>query len=537
MRTSLKSFATLAFASYLSGCTSLYNAPDDITPSEPINKPKSIVVGSGDMALKMKSIMPKSKIEVYADPVYGVSQNEFDMVVKWYGEISKTLRIASLYHVAKPNVYPLAEQYDHQYILSELEPEKDYTEEEIYDVIANTANDILQGLDVHSSYQKPADHSNLMNMIKGEALGVGIAFSLAPEGVKIEAINETGPAFKAGIKEGDILTSDGAVSFTDIKDTKVFLDHIDNNAEYNFSVLRDGKLLPETFNFSQDVVEYDSVFARVLNGEIAQFYVTNFADDAHIQLREKFKAVMDKFGSDIKGIVLDVRDNFGGDINAADGIVNDFTKENDLFFVYAAEGQNIVKITYYDETGGTIMTDLPMTVLINQNSASASEIVAGALQERERATIIGDSPSHGKATMQGVVPHTLPNGKTASIKLTNGIITLPVSNTSYQAIGIQPDILVPMNDDKKAALAKHEGPIYEKDHENHLPNPHENKVAEPSPYNCDINVEGKALVNIFNMKRNTEREVTLNDKVLLCAIDHLSETPKYTLTVKNEPGV
>lgn len=531
MRPSLKAIAAAAFAGYmLTGCSTL---PDAQPPEPTVPEREPIVVGTGDMANKISSIIPQLNQTVFADPVEGVTQQEFDMVTEWYGTLANTMYLTSIFHVKKPDAEELFNKYDYQYVLSSLDPAKDYTEAEIYDVMADTANEILKGLDTHSHYFQPVSNERMQRSLKGEMKGIGIQFEIGEQGIQVKGLIKNGPAKEAGIQKGDIITHDGEKDFTDLENSADFLQHVSENDNFSFTVIRDGEILETPISFSKEVIDLEIVTATVFNDSIAHFYINQFTVDVHKRLRDKFNEVNEQFGDDLKGVILDVRGNPGGALNAVLAMASNFTEGERLLYTKEAANTRFnngyLFTNYVRPQSMPLLTDLPLAVLVDERSASASEILAGILQDHGRATIIGDSSTHGKANSQVIYEDKLPDGRVGGIKVTKGYIYLPESG-SYQATGISPDILVSMNPEKKAAMDAFNGPIFERDHENHLPNPDSEPTVRAPYFTCDIK-DGLefGLVDSFSMSTEEIKEADeVKSRSLLCAIEHLTGENEYT---------
>ena len=534
MRVSLKSIAGLAFATYLSGCSTLNNLPPEQAepqqPQDPIvalQKQANAAKAQG----KMVAITGNKRGFVAVDPIAGITQDELNSYAYWSSNFTNAAFAASQMHVTRPNMRAILEHYSSTKFLTKLDAQKDYTSDEIKDLVNAQTSEMIESLDAHSNYFLPKESEDFLNGINGVIHMIGITFEAHDQGIIIRNVTEGSAAEAAGIKVDDIIHGDGTKSFKGMS-TEDVRDYLTDPENFSFKVTRDGAALTQDIAVVKADVKLDAVRSSIIDNQTAYFKIFSFANDVHVQFKTQFEAVQAKGGDALKGIVIDLRDNSGGSVHAVAELADYFIKDDNKLF-------EIARIQFGQEGGGAYisepnneLTDLPVTVLINNFSASASEIFAGILQDYGRATIVGDGPSHGKANGQMMMQFKSPDGTVPSLKLTNMLIYLPQSG-SYQQIGIQPDVLVPMDTEYKAFLSQDGMIARESDHENALRNPQGKTAPKPSSYKCSATGD-KALLSVFRMKTQDVKDADMGrDHVMLCAIDNLNQTSRYSITIKN----
>ena len=348
-------------------------------------------------------------------------------------------------------------------------------------LITEALNGMLSGLDPHSSYLDPDGFKDLTQATQGEFGGLGIDVGMEDGLVKVIAPIEDTPAFKAGIKAGDLISKFDETPMRGLSlNDAVKRMRGKPNTSIVLTVLRKGELKPLIFNITRAVIKTQSVKSKLVEQDYAYVRVTQFQEHSGEDLAKALKSMRDTNKGPFKGIVLDLRNNPGGLVNAAVGIAGTFLPKNDLV-VYtegrAADAKMRLTVSPENYARGTddYLKDLPadfkatrMVVLINNGSASASEIVAGALQDHKRAVIIG-TQSFGKGSVQTILP--MNNG--AAIKLTTARYFTP-NGRSIQAKGIVPDIIVEDGSDQS-------GNIREADLSHHLSNPKDTEEPSAKP--------------------------------------------------------
>ncbi len=309
----------------------------------------------------------------------------------------------------------------------------DYVEEvKDSDLIEAALNGMLASLDPHSAYLNEKNFKEMQVQTKGEFGGLGIEVTMEGGLIKVVSPIDDTPAFKAGIHAGDYISaindeqvmgitlSDAVDKMRGAPDTKIKL-----------TVLREGETEPLDFNIVRAIIRIKSVRSRA-EGDIVYLRITQFNENTIDKLKEEWEK-QKKAIPHIQGIVLDLRNNPGGLLDQAVDVSDAFLDDGEIVSTRGRDPENTRR---YMAHGDPIAKGIPMVVLINNGSASASEIVAGALQDHKRAVIMGIK-SFGKGSVQTIIP--LPGH--GAIKLTTARYYTP-SGHSIQAKGITPDIVV-----------------------------------------------------------------------------------------------
>lgn len=337
--------------------------------------------------------------------------------------------------------------------------EKTYVDPvETKELIEKAIQGMVHSLDPHSSLLSPDDFKELQIDTKGEFNGIGVSITMRNGFVTVVSPIEGTPAYKAGIKAGDtIVKVDGEPTkelrqavkmIRGAKGTKVLV-----------TIKREGVNEPIDFNLVRDVIPVESVRSFVIKPGYGYIWITNFRDNT----TEDLVSELEKLESGkvpLNGLILDLRDNPGGLLNQSIQISDLFLEKGTILSIKGRQ-KNDAKI--YEATPSSTKRSYPIVVLINGGSASASEIVAGALQDSKRALILGTT-SFGKGSVQNV--ETLRDGY--GLKLTIARYYTP-SGRSIQAKGIEPDIIVKKRFiDKNDKVDVEVGLTKEKDLKNHL---------------------------------------------------------------------
>lgn len=340
---------------------------------------------------------------------------------------------------------------------------KHYVEEvKTKDLVYAAIKGMLNSLDPHSSFMPPEAYKELQVETKGEFGGLGIQIGVKDAMLTVIAPIEDTPAFKAGIKAGDKIAKINNESTKDMS----LQDAVSKmrgapKTSITISILREGWKEPKDFTMMRDIIKIKSVKTKVLEGNIGYVKVSQFQDQTSADLAAALQKLT---GEKITSVILDLRNNPGGLLNSAIDVTGQFIPKGKLVvYTKARSGE---KMEFLTEDGKSY--DLPMIVLVNQGSASASEIVAGALKDWNRAVILG-TQTFGKGSVQTVIP--LSDG--AGLRLTTSKYYTP-KGISIQNTGITPDIVVKL----EAKNGAKEHPVLrEKDLERHLKN--EQEVIKP----------------------------------------------------------
>jgi carboxyl-terminal processing protease len=322
----------------------------------------------------------------------------------------------------------------------------DYVEEVSDEQLIEAAiNGMLSSLDPHSSYMNVKNYRDMQVQVRGEFGGLGIEVTMDQGLVKIVSPIDDTPAAHAGLKPGDyIVQIDGdAVLGMSLNDAvEKMRGPVDSPIK--LTIRREGKD-PFDVTLKRAIVKIQSVKHQLLGDDIGYIRITSFNEQADSGTQEAMKALRAQAGNKLAGIILDLRNNPGGLLDEAVGVSDDFLDKGEIVSTrgrHADEGQR------FDAKPGDITNGLPMVVLINGGSASASEIVAGALQDHHRAILLG-TRSFGKGSVQTIIQ--LPGH--GAIRLTTARYYTP-SGRSIQAKGIEPDIEVQPAKIEKIAVAE-----------------------------------------------------------------------------------
>ncbi|GAA6848206.1 S41 family peptidase [Helicobacter pylori] len=332
------------------------------------------------------------------------------------------------------------------------EIEKKYVDKiTISEIMTKAIEGLLSNLDAHSAYLNEKKFKEFQAQTEGEFGGLGITVGMRDGVLTVIAPLEGTPAYKAGVKSGDnILKINNESTLSMSIDDAINLMRGKPKTPIQITIVRKNEPKPLVFNIVRDIIKIPSVYVKKIK-DTPYLYVRVSSFDKNVT-----KSVLDglKANPKIKGIVLDLRGNPGGLLNQAVGLSNLFIKEGILV---SQKGKNKEENLEYKANGRAPYINLPIAVLVNGGSASASEIVAGALQDHKRAIIIGEK-TFGKGSVQML----LPVNKDEAIKITTARYYLP-SGRTIQAKGITPDIViypgkVPENENKfslKEADLKH----------------------------------------------------------------------------------
>jgi carboxyl-terminal processing protease len=342
------------------------------------------------------------------------------------------------------------------------------------DLLKNAIRGMLAGLDPHSSYLDEEQFRELQIGTSGEFGGLGIEVGMENGFVKVIAPIDDTPADRAGVEAGDLIIKldDKSVKGLTLEEA-VKLMRGKKGSDIVLTIVREGEDAPLALTLTRDVIRVRSVRNRVLEPDYGYVRISNFQSKTTRGLLDALASLKKKNEGELKGLVLDLRNNPGGVLTGAVGVSDVFLKDNELI-VYT-EGRVEDSELKYSASTGDSLKGAPLVVLINQGSASASEIVAGAMQDHERATILGTT-SFGKGSVQTILPL---NDSTA-LKLTTARYYTPLGR-SIQSEGIVPDILLKVEgapDEETSALSI----ISEADLEGHLENEHQEankKAREP----------------------------------------------------------
>ena len=314
-----------------------------------------------------------------------------------------------------------------------------YVEEvDVKELIEAAIEGMLSSLDPHSTYLNPDELNELKIQTKGEFGGLGIEVTIEEGFVKVIAPIDDTPASKAGIVSGDLITHiDGDSILGMSLSDAVSLMRGKVGSKIKLTIRRNRT---ETINIQiiRDIIELKSVKFRLENG-VGYIRLSSFNQKVDEEIMDAIKKIEKQASSKILGYVLDLRNNPGGLLDQAVNVTDIFLPQGEIV---STRGRKKNDGSRFNAAKKDMISGLPLVVLINQGSASASEIVAGALQDHKRAIIMG-TKSFGKGSVQTI----LPSGDNVAIKLTTARYYTP-SGKSIQQTGIDPDILVEQSEIK-----------------------------------------------------------------------------------------
>ncbi|WP_372926390.1 S41 family peptidase [Marinobacter sp.] len=383
---------------------------------------------------------------------------------------------------------------------------KDAYVEEVDDrkLLESAIKGMLSDLDPHSTYLAPKDYEQLEESTSGEFGGLGIEVGMEDGFVKVISPIDDTPAQKAGVQAGDLIIKlgDQPVKGMSLEEA-VKLMRGKPGTVLTLTIMREGESAPIEIDVERDVIKVTSIKSRIIEKGYGYVRITQFQEDTGSQFTTALEDLEKEHGSDLDGLIIDLRNNPGGILQAAVEAADALLDEG--LIVYT-EGRIQSSRLRFNAEPGDVMTDTPIVVLINGGSASASEILAGALQDHERAVVMG-TQSFGKGSVQTVIPLD----ETHAIKMTTARYYTP-DGRSIQAKGIKPDIEV-----KPAELTELEGqPVFtEADLSGHLEGQDEEQNAaemetEASPESRDFQLRSalnllKGL-GILNKRNKPEQE-------------------------------
>jgi carboxyl-terminal processing protease len=303
-------------------------------------------------------------------------------------------------------------------------------------LVESAVNGMLAGLDPHSSYMDPKSFRDMQNMVRGEFGGLGLEVTMEDGRVKVVAPIDETPAAKAGIMANDIIShlDDEPVQGLTLNQAVEKM-RGPPNTKIRLKIMRTGQEKPIEVTIVRDVIRVRPVRARVEGSDVAYIRLTQFTEQTTDGLKKALTDTAAQIGADkLKGYVVDMRNNPGGLLDQAISVSDAFLEKGEIV---STRGRNAEETQRFSARAGDLTKGKPIIVLINGGSASASEIVAGALQDHKRATVIG-TRSFGKGSVQTIIPLGSGNG---ALRLTTARYYTP-SGTSIQAKGIKPDIEV-----------------------------------------------------------------------------------------------
>jgi carboxyl-terminal processing protease len=382
---------------------------------------------------------------------------------------------------------------------------------------------MLSSLDPHSDYLDEEALKDLETATTGKFGGIGI--EVMPEGgvIKIVSPIDGTPAYEAGIKPGDLIVRINGEFVGDmtLRDA-IALIRGKKGTTVNLTIVRKSEQKPLEFDVKRDVIKIKTVKSDALGDGYAYVRISFFQNETRGDLYKAIQELKNDSETPLKGIILDLRNNPGGLLDSSIDVTNMFLNKKDLDYkgmIVYTKGHVPGGDIEAKASGKDMLNGLPMVVLINEGSASASEIVAGALQDQKRATVVGEK-SFGKGSVQTV----LPIDYDTAIKLTTALYYTP-SGRSIQATGIEPDIfladiMVPEEDDSSMGLLS----ITEADLQKHIDNAAKKEFTE------EAKQEAKTLEEKNKAAKKRAAELLHSDFQLYEALNILKGLHTYSLS-------
>jgi carboxyl-terminal processing protease len=294
---------------------------------------------------------------------------------------------------------------------------------------------MLAGLDPHSNYMDATEYREMQVQTTGEFGGLGMQVTMDNGAVKVISPIDDTPAAKAGIQPNDLIVAIDNDPVSDMTLSEA-VDRLRGTIGTQVKLLvRRGQKNPFEMTLTRADIKVDPVKSQLEDKDVAYLRITSFTERASSDLRDAYHALQEKSGNHLVGVVLDLRNNPGGLLDEAVAVANDFVDKGGIVSIRGRRPQD--NHVFNAEPDRDLAAGLPVVVMINGGSASASEIVAGALQDDHRALLLG-TRSFGKGSVQTVLPVRESGG---AIRLTTALYYTP-SGRSIQAEGIKPDVVV-----------------------------------------------------------------------------------------------
>jgi len=355
---------------------------------------------------------------------------------------------------------------------------KNYVEEvKTKDLVYGAIKGMLSSLDPHSSFLNPEAYKEMQTETKGEFGGIGIQIGVKEGMLTVIAPIEDTPAYRAGIKAGDkiIKINNELTKDMSLHDAVSKMRGVPKTS-VTITILREGWKETKDFTLAREIIKIKSVKSKILEDGIGYVKISQFQEQTAADLSTALEKLMQE---KMNSLILDLRNNPGGLLNSAVSVTSQFLPPGKLVvYIKGKKGDR----TEYNTSDERPNYDIPMIILVNEGSASASEIVAGALKDWNRAVILGIK-TFGKGSVQSVIP--LSDG--SGLRLTTAIYYTP-KGTSIQATGIVPDIVVKLDIKEKG---KEHPVIREKDLEGHLENSQGQEVPKEPEEMAPIEVQEK----------------------------------------------
>ena len=378
----------------------------------------------------------------------------------------------------------------------------DYVESvEDKDLLEHAIKGMLSGLDPHSSYLNREEFKEMRIGTDGKFGGLGIEVSMENGFVKVISPIDDTPAQRAGIKAGDVIVrlDDTPVKGMTLNEA-VKIMRGEPGTDILLTVVREGEEGPLKITITRDIIRIKSVRGRTLDPGYGYIRISQFQSATGTSMRKQLSELKKENGGELKGLVLDLRNNPGGVLNASVSVADAFVSKGKIVYT---EGRVKDSLLTFNASPNDLLKGAPIVVLVNGGSASASEIVAGALQDHHRAIIMG-TKTFGKGSVQTIMP--MNNG--AALKITTARYFTP-SGRSIQAEGIEPDIEVEQLELSKKGDASVER-LREADLRDHLENGNGEKADKAAKDDKSSKKEGED-----DEKSRTKDDYQLNEALNL----------------------
>jgi carboxyl-terminal processing protease len=302
-------------------------------------------------------------------------------------------------------------------------------------LIAASINGMLSGLDPHSSYMDANNFRDMQVETKGEFGGLGMEVTMEDGQVKVVTPIDDTPAAKAGILANDVITQLNGESIQGLSlDQAIEKMRGPVNTKVKLTIVRKGQDKPIEISITRDVIRVSSVRSRLEGDDVGYIRLTQFTEQTTDGLVKAINDITARSGDKLKGFILDLRNNPGGLLDQATSVSNAFLNRGEIVSIRGRDPEDMQRFQAKPDPGD-LTKGKPLIILINGGSASASEIVAGALQDHKRGTLIG-TRSFGKGSVQTIIPLSPVDG---ALRLTTARYFTP-SGRSIQALGITPEI-------------------------------------------------------------------------------------------------
>ncbi len=375
--------------------------------------------------------------------------------------------------------------------------EKYYVDEiQLNEIVNKALKGLMQELDAHSSFLDKKSSKEMSIQTKGEFGGLGITVGMRDKALTVISPIDGTPAYDAGIESSDIILKiDDKATLNMTLDEAVSLMRGKPGTDIVLTVVREGESKPLPIKITRDIIKIQSVFAKKIeNEDLLYLRVSSFDSKVVSGMTDAINQA-----DYAKGIILDLRNNPGGLLSQAIGAVDIFVDEG---VIVSQKGRDVNDEEKFDATVTGTLTKLPVVVLVNGGSASASEIVSGALQDHKRAVVVGEK-TFGKGSVQAVLP--ISDDRSENIKLTIAKYYLP-SGRTIQATGVTPDIIA--HDGEVAKADDNAFQIKEADLKKHLEGELE-KIGDKPEAN-EEKADDKTIVTVEKIEEDNQLNTGIN---------------------------